>query len=55
MSGGKWAIFWVGGGGWAIILDEWGWMGHCFRLVEVGGALFCVSGGVWGIILGGWI
>ena len=48
-------LFWMVGAGWAIILGEWGWMGHYFRLVEVGGALFCVSGDVWGIILGGWI
>ena len=48
------ALFWVGGSGLVIILCEWGWMGHCFRLTEMGGVLFCVSGGVWGIILGGW-
>ena len=21
------ALFWVGGGGWSIILSEWGWVG----------------------------
>ena len=32
-------LFWVGGGGWGIILDAWGWVGKYFRWVGVG-ALF---------------
>ena len=23
---GKWALFWVGGGEWGIILGGWGWV-----------------------------
>ena len=34
MSG---ALFWLGGGGWDIILGEWTWVGHYFGWVGVGG------------------
>ena len=30
------ALFWVGGGGWGIILDGWRWVGHYFGWVGVG-------------------
>ena len=30
VSRGKWALFWVNVGGWAIILDGWRWVGHYF-------------------------
>ena len=33
------ALFWVEGGGWAIILREWGWVGKYFGWLGVG-ALF---------------
>ena len=41
------ALFWVGGGGWGIILGEWRWLGN----------YFWVSGGGWGITFGkcGWV
>ena len=45
-------LFWVGRlsrGKWGIILGEWGWTGHYFGWVEVGGALFWVSGVVGGL------
>ena len=51
MSG---ALFWLGGGGWDIILGEWTWVGHYFGGVGVGGTLFWVSGRGWDSILGGW-
>ena len=31
------ALYWMGGGGWGIILGEWGWVGHYFGRVVVGG------------------
>ena len=30
-------LFWVGGGGWGIILGGWRWVGHYFGWVAVGG------------------
>ena len=35
--GGSGALFWLGGGGWDIILGEWTWVGHYFGWVGVGG------------------
>ena len=37
-------LFWVGGGGWDIILGGWSY-------VEVYGTLFWVAGGEWGCVM----
>ena len=50
VSRGKWALFWVNVGGWAIILDGWRWVGHYFGGVGVGGALFWAGSRGWGCV-----
>ena len=38
----------MSGGGWCIILGRWGWVGHYFGWVEIGGKIFWVGGSGWG-------